>query len=140
MTTANRIATYSTLATTMRVLRAATVSVVASVVLAACGGAPEEPGVLIQGQRLAVVDVHLHSGSWDMMPPTFHERLTERVPRGFKWTVKLLSDRNLKGACILGQLDAAGSAAICAARKSLGPTRAAPGAHSRKPLNVPNPR
>ena len=77
-------------------------------VLGACGGAPEEPGVLIQGQRLAVVDVHLHAGSWEMMPPTFHERLTERVPRGFKWTVKLLSDRNLKGPGILGQLDGAG--------------------------------
>mgnify|MGYP001812895660 CR=1 FL=1 len=38
MKTANRIATYSTLATSMRVLRAAAISVFASAVLAACGG------------------------------------------------------------------------------------------------------
>jgi hypothetical protein len=38
MKTANRIATYSTLAANMPVLRAAAVSVLASIVLAACGG------------------------------------------------------------------------------------------------------
>ena len=38
MITANRIATYSTLATSVRVLRAAAISVFASAVLAACGG------------------------------------------------------------------------------------------------------
>ena len=38
MKTANRIATYSTLATSMRVLRAAAIGVFASAVLAACGG------------------------------------------------------------------------------------------------------
>jgi hypothetical protein len=38
MKTANRIATYSTLAASMRVFRAAAVSVFASIVLAACGG------------------------------------------------------------------------------------------------------
>jgi predicted TIM-barrel fold metal-dependent hydrolase len=76
--------------------------------LAACGGKPDEPGVLVDGERLAVIDMHLHAGSWDMMPPWFHERLTGRVPRGFKWTVKLLSNRTLTGQGILGQLDGAG--------------------------------
>ena len=38
MKTANRIATYSTLATSVRALRAAAISVFASAVLAACGG------------------------------------------------------------------------------------------------------
>jgi predicted TIM-barrel fold metal-dependent hydrolase len=75
--------------------------------LAACGG-PSQPGVEVNGERLAVVDMHLHAGTWDDMTPWFQRRLTERVPRGFKWTLKLLSDRTLSGPGILGELDRAG--------------------------------
>jgi predicted TIM-barrel fold metal-dependent hydrolase len=76
--------------------------------LAACGGKPAEPGVDVNGERLAVVDMHLHTGAWDWMPPAFQDRLSSRVPRGFKWVTRILSDRWLKGEGIVSQLDSAG--------------------------------
>jgi predicted TIM-barrel fold metal-dependent hydrolase len=79
---------------------------VASLV-SACGGDPE-PGVAVNGERLAVVDMHLHAGKWEDMTPWFHERLQENIPRGFKWSMRLLSDRILSGSGILGSLDGAG--------------------------------
>jgi len=76
--------------------------------LVGCGGKPAEPGVEVNGERLAVVDLHLHTGRWEWMPPAFQERLSSRVPRGFKWVTGLLGDRWLSGSGILGQLDSAG--------------------------------
>lgn len=76
--------------------------------VAACGGAPAEPGVDYEGDRLEVFDMHLHTGTWAKMPPWFQERLAERVPRGFKWLVAILSDRWLAGEGILSELDKAG--------------------------------
>jgi len=61
------------------------------VLLTACGGA-REPGVEVDGERLAVVDVHMHTGTWDGSPPGFQARLSERVPTGFKWTMKIFTD------------------------------------------------
>lgn len=80
--------------------------VAASVV--ACSGKPDHMGVAVNGERLAVVDIHLHTGTWDGSPPRFQERLSGRVPTGFKWTMKLFMDNNLKGESILAQLDGAG--------------------------------
>lgn len=85
-------------------------ALLAVILVAGCGGAPE-PGVLVNGERLAVVDMHLHAGKWEDMPPWFHDRLTERVPTGFKWTLKLLSDRMLSAKGILAELDRAGISA-----------------------------
>jgi predicted TIM-barrel fold metal-dependent hydrolase len=76
--------------------------------LVGCGGKPSEPGVEVNGERLAVVDLHLHTGRWEWMPPVFQERLSSRVPRGFKWVTGVLGDRWLNGEGILGQLDNAG--------------------------------
>ncbi len=78
-----------------------------SFLVGACG-APPEPGVVVNGQRLAVADMHLHTGAWDMMPPGFQARLSERVPRGFKWTMKPVSDWLLTGSTIIRGLDSAG--------------------------------
>lgn len=78
------------------------------VTLVGCGGEKPEPGVEVDGQRLPVVDLHLHTGRWDWMPPAFQERLSSRVPRGFKWVTGLLSDRWLNGQGIVSQLDNAG--------------------------------
>lgn len=80
----------------------------AATTLIACGGKPAEPGVEVDGERLAVVDMHLHTGRWEWMPPVFQDRLASRVPRGFKWVTGILSDRWLRGEGILGQLDNAG--------------------------------
>ena len=74
----------------------------------ACSDKPEQMGIAVDGARLAVVDMHLHTGTWDGSPPRFQQRLSGRVPTGFKWTMKLFMDNNLKGESILGQLDNAG--------------------------------
>ena len=41
----------------------------------------EYAGVQAGDARLAVVDVHLHTGEWDMMPPAFHERIGGQAPQ-----------------------------------------------------------
>ena len=95
----------------MRIQPAMVAAALAAALLTACGGEPPEPGVLVNGERLAVVDMHLHTGSWDSMPPDFHSRLKESVPTGFKWTMPFMSDWMLSTGSILGQLDDAGISA-----------------------------
>ncbi len=68
----------------------------------------EYAGIQIGTDRLSVVDVHLHTGEWEKMPPGFHERLGENVPTGFKWTMEPVADWMLSIGNILGQLDGAG--------------------------------
>lgn len=80
------------------------------ILLAACGRAPE-PGVLVDGRRIPVIDMHLHTGTWAMTPPGFRQRLTDRVPTGFKWVMGPFVDYNLRGKTIVGQLDSAGISA-----------------------------
>ena len=91
-------------------MRPGLIIVLAAVLLTAgCGNPP--PGVEVDGQRLPVVDLHLHAGTWDQLPPWFQNRVSERVPRGFKWTVRLLSDYTLSGKGILSELDRGGISA-----------------------------
>lgn len=80
------------------------------VLVAACGRTPE-PGVLVDGRRIPVIDIHLHTGTWDMTPPGFRKRLTDRVPAGFKWSMAPFMDYNMRGKTIARQLDAAGISA-----------------------------
>lgn len=79
--------------------------------LAGCGGAPPQPGVSAGGRRIAVVDMHLHTGTWENTPPGFRKRLTDRIPTGFKWVMGPFMDRSLSGSGIIGQLDDAGVSA-----------------------------
>lgn len=71
----------------------------------------ENMGVDINGERLAVIDMHLHTGTWVGTPPRFRKRLTGRVPPGLKWTMGVFMDRRLSGDSILGTLDDAGISA-----------------------------
>lgn len=87
-------------------LRASVVLIAA--LAAGCGGAPPEKGVLVGGERLAVVDVHLHTGRWEDMTPRFQERVSERVPHGFKWVMPWVTSYMLGGNGILRELDKAG--------------------------------
>ncbi|MBL9100652.1 MAG: amidohydrolase [Myxococcales bacterium] len=78
----------------------------ALLVLAACSEA--EPGVVVDGQRLPVIDMHLHPGDWDAIPPATQEFLASRFP----WPVGLRPDRAamdvLTPAGILDEMDRAG--------------------------------
>lgn len=79
--------------------------------LAGCGRPPDQPGVLVDGQRLAVVDMHLHTGTWEAMTPRFQARLSERVPRAFRWVMPYLTPYTLNGKAILRELNNAGISA-----------------------------
>ena len=79
--------------------------------LSGCGGPPDQPGVLVEGQRLAVVDMHLHTGTWEGMTPRFHDRLAERVPRPFRWVMPYITPLTLNGKSILRELDNGGVSA-----------------------------
>ncbi len=85
--------------------------IAAAALLAACGVPNNAEGLLYRGERLAVVDMHLHTGKWDDMPPDFHFRLRESVPSGATWTMPFLSDVMLSTTSILRQLNAAGVSA-----------------------------
>ena len=68
-------------------------------------------GVAVNGERLAVIDMHLHTGTWAGTPPRFRKRLTDRVPTGFKWTMGVFMNSRLDGESILDTLDDAGISA-----------------------------
>ena len=87
-------------------------AVVAAAGLAAgCSRPPDQPGVLVQGQRLAVVDMHLHTGTWETMTPQFQARVAERVPRALRWIMPYVTPFTLNGKAILRELDSAGISA-----------------------------
>ena len=86
-------------------------AIVAAGFTVGCSGPPEEYGVLVDGERLPVVDVHLHTGKWENMPPAFQDRVSERMPGFLKWTMGYFTNEiMLSKDGILGQLDGAGIA------------------------------
>lgn len=79
--------------------------------LAACARPPDQPGVVVDGQRLAVVDMHLHTGTWEGMTPRFQARVSERVPGFLKWIMPYVTPYTIGGQAILRELDNAGVSA-----------------------------
>jgi len=75
---------------------------------AGVASADEYEGYAVKGSRLTVVDMHMHTGEWELMTPGFHERLSERVPTGFKWSMGPVADWMLSAGTILSQMDSAG--------------------------------
>jgi len=73
-----------------------------------CSGKPDEMGINYDGQQIPVIDMHLHTGTWEGSPPGFRDRLTGRVPTGFKWVMGYFVDWMLTGDNILSQIDSAG--------------------------------
>jgi predicted TIM-barrel fold metal-dependent hydrolase len=90
------------------IMRKILLGLLASLPTLAAWAEGEYTGVDIGERRVAVVDLHLHTGEWSLMPPGFHERLSERVPTGFKWTMAPFADWMLTTGNILSQLDSAG--------------------------------
>lgn len=84
---------------------------VATLLVTGCSGPPDHPGVLVDGQQLAVVDMHLHTGTWEDMTPRFQDRLAERVPRGMKWLMPYAMPYMLGGKALVRELDNAGISA-----------------------------
>lgn len=76
--------------------------------LLSAGCAEAELGVVIDGERLPVIDMHLHPGDWDAIPPATQEFLASRFP----WPVSLRPEKAaadvLSPAGILDEMDRAG--------------------------------
>ena len=72
----------------------------------ACG--PPEYGVLIDGRRIPVVDMHLHPGEWHGVPAATQAFLAGRFPFPFNTNPGDLADGILSAEGILEELDDAG--------------------------------
>ncbi len=70
------------------------------------GVAIAEPlGVLVDGQRVPVVDMHIHVGQWAMIPPRAQQRNLERLPRPVRPYVTPLFEELLSARGIVRELD-----------------------------------
>jgi len=65
-------------------------------------------GVEIDGERIPVIDMHLHPGDWDSIPPETQSYLAERFPFPFKLHPSKLAAGILSPSGIVEELDAAG--------------------------------
>lgn len=75
------------------------------------GGSPPRPrGIEVtDGRRLPVIDMHLHTGSWDRIPPQAQAFLRDALPMPFKLAPGVAVDSILSSKGIVEQLDAAGA-------------------------------
>ena len=78
---------------------------------AAHAGEPARMGVEINGERLAVVDMHLHTGTWITKSLRFQQRLLGRIPAERKPAMIRNMDQSQTGQGILATLDEAGISA-----------------------------
>ncbi len=80
---------------------------IAIALLGACSDT--ELGVVVEGQRLAVVDMHLHPGEWDAIPPETREFLASRFPFPFNGDPEGTANDILSVEGLVGELDKAGA-------------------------------
>jgi predicted TIM-barrel fold metal-dependent hydrolase len=76
------------------------------VCVAGCSDPPL--GVEVEGQRLAVVDMHLHPGEWELIPEATREFLASRFPFPFNGDPEGLASDILSAEGLVEQLDDAG--------------------------------
>jgi predicted TIM-barrel fold metal-dependent hydrolase len=73
----------------------------------ACGETPQ-PGLVYDGQRIPVVDMHLHPGEWSSLSPQNREFLAKNFPFPFNTDPEALADEILSPDGLVEQLDEAG--------------------------------
>ncbi len=76
-------------------------------ILIACQADPEW-GVEFGDERLPVVDMHLHSGEWELIPPSTQAFLASRFPFPFSLNPEGLAASVLTGEGVLKELDKGG--------------------------------
>jgi hypothetical protein len=80
--------------------------ILALLAVTSCGD--DAPGVTFRGERMPVIDMHLHPGDWDSIPPETREFLGSRFP----FPIDLRPDRAAEGVLsaegILAEMDRAG--------------------------------
>ncbi|MDE0245565.1 MAG: amidohydrolase family protein [Gammaproteobacteria bacterium] len=72
---------------------------------------PARMGVEINGERLAVIDMHLHTGTWNTKSLRFQQRLLGRIPDERKPVMIRNMDQSQTGQGILATLDEVGISA-----------------------------
>jgi len=77
-----------------------------TLLVAACGEV--EYGVEVAGERLPVIDMHLHPGEWSNTPPSTQEFLAGRFPFPQQLTPEQVADGVLSPEGIASELDKAG--------------------------------
>lgn len=77
--------------------------------LLACAGGEPVYGALVEGERLDVVDMHLHSGEWELIPEATQAYLASNFPSPFDLNPGRTAEQTLSLEGILEQLDGAGA-------------------------------
>lgn len=65
-------------------------------------------GFTIDGVDIDIIDMHLHTGTWEALTEPYKERYSERVPKPFKFLMENLLGNGLTSEGILKQMDNAG--------------------------------
>ncbi len=74
--------------------------------LTACGDPPR--GVGIAGQRVAVIDMHIHTGEWSSVRPMAKETIANNLPFPFNTDPEGVANQVLSTEGITDEIDAAG--------------------------------
>ena len=74
------------------------------------GGACADPtlGIEIEGQRVPVIDMHIHTGEWGSIPESARELIAGNLPFPFNTDPEGVAERVLSADGIADELDAAG--------------------------------
>ncbi len=67
-----------------------------------------EYGITVDGVEIDIIDMHLHTGTWEALTEPYKERYSERVPKPFRFLIANLLGNGLKTEGILKQMDNAG--------------------------------
>ncbi len=77
--------------------------------LAGMGGCGDpDLGVEVEGQRVAVIDMHIHTGEWGSIPESARELIASNLPFPFNTDPAGVAERVLSADGIADELDAAG--------------------------------
>ncbi len=76
--------------------------------LLALTGCASDLGVSYRGRVLTAVDMHLHAGDWEKIPPSTQELLAENFPFPFSLNPPAVAARSLRADAIVDQLDSGG--------------------------------
>lgn len=71
-------------------------------------GCSSANSVVYQGESLVAIDMHLHTGEWDQIPPSTQDYLAEKFPFPLSLSPESLAEQSLSAAGIVEQLDDAG--------------------------------
>ncbi len=81
------------------------IAVVSTVYGLACS---QPSGIVYEGQTIVGIDMHLHTGEWDKIPPGTQDYLAEKFPFPLNLFPEPLAEDTLSAAGIVAQLDDAG--------------------------------